>query len=61
MSKEIAMEDVGSISLEAMKVIQDGLKEYGIELTAEQEDDLFVPMKDTIERIAGNPDYRNYN
>jgi hypothetical protein len=61
MSKEIMMEDVGSISLAAMQVIEDQLKEFGITMTPEQEDLVFIPMRDAIERIAGCPDYRHHH
>ena len=61
MSKEIVMEDVSSISLEAMEVVEKGLRGFGIALTPEQEDAVFVPMKDAVEKIAGYPDYRSCN
>jgi DNA-directed RNA polymerase alpha subunit len=61
MSKDIAMEDVKSIGLDAMKVIQEKLKEFGITLTDEQEDAIYVPMVDAIEKVAGCPDYRSHN
>jgi hypothetical protein len=61
MSKEIAMEDVHSIGLEALNVVQEKLKEYGITLTDKQDDEIYVPMCEAIEKIAGYPDYRNHN
>jgi hypothetical protein len=61
MSKTIAMEDVKSIGLDALKVVEDKLKEFGIELTDEQSDLIYVPMIDTIEKVAKYPDYRNHN
>jgi hypothetical protein len=61
MSKTIAMEDVHSIGLEALKLVKDRLKEYGIELTDAQDDELYVPMCDVMEKLAGYPDYRSHN
>lgn len=61
MSKEIHMEDVRAISLEAMELIENRLKEFGIELTDEQDDGIYEPMSAAIERAAGCPDYRNHN
>lgn len=61
MSKEIAMEDVHSIGLEALKLVKDRLKEYGIELTDVQDDEIYVPMTDTMEKLAKYPDYRSQN
>jgi len=61
MSKTIAMEDVKSIGLEAAQVVQDRLKEFGVELTPEQEDEVYVPLCQVVEKLAGYPDYRNHN
>lgn len=60
MSKEVHMEDVHSLALAAMKMIEDGLKEYGITMTPEQEDSIYVPMDTQIEKICGYPDYRSH-
>lgn len=60
MSKEIAMEDVRSIGLDAMAVIEAKLKEFGITLTDGQDDEIYVPMVAAIEKIAGYPDYRSH-
>ena len=57
MSRQIYMEDVHSISLAAMKVVEDGLKEFDIVLTPEQDDEIYVPLDNTIEKLAGCPDY----
>jgi hypothetical protein len=59
MSKEIAMEDVHSIGLEAMSLVEKRLKEFGIELPVGQDDEIYVPMTDAIEKIAGYPRYRH--
>ena len=57
----IAMEDIHSIGLDAMELIQGKLKEYDIVLTPEQEDEIYVPMCAVMEKIAGCPDYRSHN
>ena len=61
MAKEIAMEDVTAISLEAVKLIERRLLEFGIELKPGQDDEIYVPMVETVERLAGCPDYRAHN
>lgn len=61
MAKEIAMEDVNSIGLEAMELIGNRLKEFGIELKPGQDDLIYVPMVEALEKIAGCPDYRAHN
>ena len=57
MSRPIAMEDVHSIALAAMGVVEEKLKEFDIVLTPEQDDEIYVPLDNTIERLAGYPDY----
>jgi acyl carrier protein len=61
MSKEIHMEDVRAISLEAMELIENRLKEFGIELPPGEDDKIYEPMSAAIERAAGCPDYRSRN
>lgn len=61
MSKAIAMEDVKSISLEAIELIKAKLKEFGITLTDKQEDQLYCPLVEDLEAVTGYPDYRNHN
>lgn len=61
MKKDIYMEDIASISLDAMKVIEDWLAKYGIKIKPEQEDDIYVPIHDFLEKIAGYPEYRSHN
>ena len=61
MAKEIYMEDVRSIGLEAMALIQARLLEFGIELKDGQDDLIYVPMEEAIEKIAGSPDYASHN
>lgn len=61
MAKEIYMEDVRNISLEAMALIETRLKEFGIELKDGQDDLIYVPMEEAIEKIAGCPDYASHN
>ena len=52
------MEDVITISLKAFKEIEDGLKLYGITLTPEQEDEIYVPMLNKLEMLS-NCNYRH--
>ena len=59
--QEIYMEDVRSIGLEAMALIQARLLEFGIELKDGQDDLIYVPMEEAIEKIAGSPDYASHN
>jgi hypothetical protein len=61
MAKEIAMEDVRDISLEVVKLVETKLKEFGIELKDGQDDEIYVPVNNALEKIAGYPDYRSYN
>jgi nitrogen-specific signal transduction histidine kinase len=61
MSKEIYMEDVSSIALAAMKTIEEGLKEFGLAVPENLEDEIFVPMVNTLEKVANYPDYRSQN
>jgi len=56
--KEMWMDDVSTISLAAMKTIEDGLKEFGITLTDEQEDEIYVPMLEKLEKFS-NCNYRH--
>jgi len=58
--KEFYMEDVHSIALEATELIQKRLKEFGVELNDQQEDEIYVPLDNTIEKYC-NGDYRSYN
>jgi hypothetical protein len=52
------MEDVRSISLEAIDLIETRLRGLGIELKPGEDDELYLPLRDTISKIAGYPDYR---
>jgi hypothetical protein len=61
MAKTIYMEDVRSIGLEAMALIEKRLLEFGIELKDGQDDLIYVPMEEAIEKIAGSPDYASHN
>jgi len=60
MSK-MCMEEVHSIALEAMKTIEKRLKAHGVKMTDEQEDSIYVPMSEAIEKICGYPDYASHN
>ena len=61
MAKEIYLEDVHSIGLEATKLIESRLKEFGIELKPGQDDEIYVPMIETLERISKATDYKSRN
>lgn len=54
------MEDVITISLGAMKEIEDGLKKFGITLTGAQEDEIYIPILEKLEKLS-NGDYRSQN
>jgi hypothetical protein len=54
------MEDVSSLALKAFAVIEEGLKEYGIELKDGEDDEIYVPMLHAIEKHC-NQYYRSYN
>lgn len=59
--KEIHMEDIRDINLEAFKLIESRLKEFDINLTPEQEDEIYLPLTSALEKITKYPDYRSYN
>ena len=54
------MEDVHSLALKAFEVIEEGLKEYGIELKDGEDDEIYQPIDRFIEKRCNN-DYRHYN
>ena len=59
--REVFMEDIHSIALAAMKVIEQRLKEdHGIVLTDGQDDFIYIPMEEAIEKICKYPDYRSH-
>jgi len=58
--KELWMDDVGTIALEATKLIQDRLREYGIEVQTPKEDEFYEPIFNALEQYS-NGDYRSYN
>ena len=58
--KELWMDDVGDIALEATELIQKRLKEYNIELKDEQEDEFYVPIFNALENYS-NGNYRSEN
>ena len=58
MKKELWMDNVSDIALEATNLVQQRLKEYGIELDAEQEDEVYVPLLNTLEKHS-NGNYRH--
>ena len=54
------MEDVHSLALKAFAVIEEGLKEYGIELPPGEDDKIYVPMEEAIEKLC-NCNYRHHH
>jgi len=58
-SKDLYMEDVTDIALEAFALIEKRLKKFGIEIQEGQDDDLFLPLEREIERY-GNGEYRQH-
>ena len=62
MAKEIYMEDVGKIAQNALTNIENQLIcEFGITVSEEVENALYVVIKDALEKTVGYPDYRNHN
>lgn len=62
MAKEIYMEDIESISFDAVKMIEYRLKEYGVVLPDSiSESEIYDPIFRAIEKLAKYPDYRNHN
>ena len=57
-SDDLYMEDVASIALEAMALIEKRLKEFGVDVEG-YEDDLYVPMERTIEKYSTG-EYRQH-
>ena len=45
------MEDITAISLKAFKEIAEGLSKFGITLTPEQEDEIYVPILERLDII----------
>jgi len=58
-SDSLYMEDVNSIALEAFELIERRLKGFGIVLEMNQDDDLYIPIKMTIEKYS-NGEYRRH-
>jgi hypothetical protein len=58
--KELWMDDIGTIALEATELIQNRLKEYNIELKTPQEDEFYVPIFNALEKYS-NCNYRHEN
>ena len=54
------MDDVQDIALSSFKVIESNLREFGITLTPEQEDEIYVPIVEYLEKFS-NGNYRSYN
>jgi len=58
-SEDLYMEEVTSISLGAMGVIEEGLKKHGITMTDTQEDNIYLFIEREVERF-GNGEYRHH-
>ena len=56
-NNDMYMEDVATISLDAMREIENGLKKFNITLTGEQEDEFYVPIWEKLEKYS-NGNYR---
>jgi len=54
------LEDVHSLALKAFAVIEEGLKEYGIELKEGEDDEVYIPISEFIEKHCDNG-YRHHN
>jgi len=59
-SDTLYSEEVSSIALGAMDVIEEGLKKHGVTMSGEQEDHIFLFIEKEVERF-GNGQYRNHN
>ena len=55
------MEDVHRIGLDAMILIKDKLRAFGIELTDIQDDEIYVPLCNILEKLTNASDYRSHN
>lgn len=59
--KELYMEDVSAIALDAFDLIESRLKEFGIDLTADKLDDkIYIPIQNALEQLS-NGEYRSMN
>lgn len=57
--QDMYLEDARSIALEATELVQKRLKEFGIELSPEQEDKVYVPLSEYLDEL-GNGDFRSH-
>ena len=58
-SDTLYMEEVASIALRAMEIIEKGLKKHKITMTPEQEDHIYLFVEREVERF-GNGEYRHH-
>ena len=58
-TREMFMEDVGKVASEATDLIIERLKEFGIEVSGQSEDDFFDPIFEEIEKRCSNG-YKNH-
>ena len=57
----IYMEDVQAITGIILEYIANDLAINDLAMSSEEEDDLFEYLSNMVEKLAGYPDYRNYN
>lgn len=60
MDKQLWMDDISTIAIEATELIQKRLKEHGIDIKDAQEDEFYVPIFAALEKYS-NGDYRHNN
>lgn len=57
----IYMEELQSIASTTVEDIEDLFKDSGVDLSEVQVDTLYDELVPLLEKLAGYPDYRNYN
>jgi hypothetical protein len=57
----IYMEDLNQICADAVTDIEMALADHDIQLSENQLDLLWDKLQNEVEKLAGCPDYRNYN
>lgn len=55
------MEDIQSITSDILDILESKLKDNSLELDMKQEDAIYALILETLDKVAGYPDYRNYN
>jgi len=59
-NKDFYMDDVGSIALKVIDLIQEELAKHNIKLDDKEEDLFYVPIFNALENFS-NGEYRGYN